>query len=554
MRKYQLLVILWVGVIAGLSVMLTLWVGERAIGVTALLSVLLVALVLLSRGFAAYEPHTSPAEYFGASSMMASSTTLQSLGSAWVMLGNVVVAGMILGQAFGGVAMWVVFTWSLAFVLMSRRVDRVRAALQTEDTLHTFLHRAYGSRRMRRVAASITVFVAFGVFSIELIAGIALLIAVLPSPEGSVIAPLLILLLVVAMCVAAIAGGLRAVITTDAMLWPMVITGIVALFLFAMTETAGQTQEQMVTKFIPAGLDGWGVLAFLIGVAALQVPLLLGDFGTWQRIKATKVSDKDSLVKHTFRQAGWQFALWFVPIVAGIAVLGLPSLYETQSGNLYPSSYPLIETVRHWITSSNVPVLLRVFVIVVFLVGMLAVMASTANSYLIVAMESWVRDLWPRAPDDLYPDDEAIGREAISNARLLCALIGLVACLPVVILVQFNISLVSLIVIVFSVQVALAPAAALALYQEDVAKRLSPWVVTSTLGGFAAAIIFGFYTSYGLTGWWRDYGSFLTAPVAIIVPITTISVGLFMKGQGWRGVGAFLAKLLWPWSKVGNNV
>jgi SSS family solute:Na+ symporter len=548
MDKFQRRILTWVAAGAVGTGALPLWLGEPAIAIAALLSVLFVAIVLISRGFSAYTPNTSPSEYFGASSLMGSLTTLQSLGSSWVMLGNVIVAGMILGQVFGIVAIWVVATWSVAFVLMSHRVDRVRSVLQADDTLHTFLHRVYASSSMRLVAAAITVFVGFGVFCTELIAAIALLIAVLPFPQGAIIAPLLILLLVVAMCVAVIAGGLRAVITTDAMLWPVVIVGVVTMLSFAVVLGSAMSPEQAFGKLIPAALDPAGIVAFLVGIAALQVPLLLGDFGTWQRIKATRSSESKSLASHTLRQAGWQAFLWGVPVVAGISILGLPALYEAQSGNLYGSSYPLIEFVRHWIAASEVPLVLRAGLISVFLVGMLAVMVSTANSYLLIAMETWVRDLNPHSLGHGYKDAEALDRAGVSRARLLCIFISLVACLPIAMLVQFNVSLVTIIVIVFSVQVALAPAAAFALYFPDVARRHSRVVVLSTIGGFVAALAYGFFTGYVVTGWWRDYGSFLTAGVALGVPAITICFGLFISDQGPKGVHLFLTKLLWPWN------
>lgn len=543
--KSQTRIVIAVAVIAAAAGAITLWAQESAFAVAGLLSVMLVALALVSRGLATSEPNVSPSEYFGASSVLGSVTTLQSLGSSWVMLGNVVVAGMILGQVFGLITFWMVFTWSLAFVLMSHRVDRVRSVLAADDTLHSYLHRAYGSRPMRQVAALITVFVGFGVFVIELIAGIALLVAVLPPPIGAVIAPVLMLLLVIAMCIAAISGGLRAVITTDAMLWPIVIAGIVVMLIFSIELFSSQAPVEIGQKFFPEALHPGGVGAFLIGIAALQVPLLLGDYGTWQRIKATDRRETETLAKHTVRQAGWQFFLWGVPVLAGVALLGLPALFATESGNLYPSSFPLIELVRHWISDAEIPLGIRAVLVTIFLVGMLAVLVSTANTYLLIAMETWVRDFRPRSINDLYPSEEAVGLKAVADARALCIIIALAACVPIVALLQFQINLVGLIVIVFSVQVALAPAAVLALYYDEDAPQLAPLVVRATLAGFLLAIVFGICTNYAVTGWWKDYGTFLTSAIALVVPTSVIAIGLFRQ----RGVGAvwdFLCKLLWP--------
>lgn len=527
----------------------SLWIGNVSFGVAALFSVLFLALVLISRGFNSQSPNVVAAEYFGANSQMASKTTLESLGSSWVMLGNVVVAGMFLGQAFGILSVWIVLTWWFAFVLMSRRVAKVRSVLGPEDTLHTFLHRTYGSRGMRSVAAIITIIVGFGVFCIELIAGMALLIAVLPSPQGAVIAPFLILLLLVAMCVACIAGGLPAVIRTDSMLWPIVIGGMGVMLVVAGVHMYHSTPEHLVQVLMPTAIGGWAGVAFLVGVAALQVPLLLGDYGTWQRIKATKMtteSETVSLVRHTLKQAWWQALLWAVPILAGMALVGLPPLYATQSGSIYTSSAPLIEAIRQWIDSTNVPLLLRVAIVTLFLIGMLSVMASTANSYLLIAMETAVRDLRLHHETSLPSRERDLGY--VARARVICGFLAVMALFPTAALIGLNINLLGMIIIVFSVQVALAPAAVLALYHEEAARRLSLPVVISTLSGFLIALVYGFFTSYGLSGWWQDYGAFLTAVVALGVPTLTIVVALpVLDGYDTRSSRAFLAQLFWPW-------
>jgi hypothetical protein len=535
-------------IISTLAGAVTLWIQDSAFALGALLSVMLIALALVTRGLAASEPHVTPSEYFGASSVLGSITTLRSLGSSWVMLGNVVVAGMILGQVFGLITFWMVITWSLAFVLMSQRVDRVRSVLSPDDTLHSFLHRAYGSLPMRRVAALITITVGLGVFVIELIAGIALLVAALPAQMGEVFAPILVLMLVLAMCIAAISGGLRAVITTDAMLWPIVIAGIAVLLIFSVELFSDQSSHIVSQKLFPDTLHAGGILAFFVGVAALQIPLLLGDYGTWQRIKATHRRETESLVTHTLRQAVWQFFLWGVPVLAGIAVLGLPALFAAQSGNLYPSSYPLIEVVHHWISATEIPLALRAALTTIFITGMLAVLVSTANTYLLIAMETWVRDFRPRSICDVFPNEQAIGMKAVRDARSLCIIFALAASLPIAALVQFQINLVGLIVIVFSVQVALAPAAVLALYHSDNAKELAPSVVRATLAGFIFAILYGVFTSFAVTGWWKDYGTFLTAAVALAVPTLSIAAVL-RRRRGWREATSFLSELLWPFAR-----
>jgi hypothetical protein len=501
------------------------------------------------------------------------------------MLGNVVVAGMILGEVFGVWTVWMVFTWFLAFILMSGRVSKIREELKPTDTLHSFLHRSYRSIWMRKIAALVTLTVGIGVFSIELIAGMALLVAILPASHAHVIAAMLIFLLIVSMCVAGSAGGLRAVIETDSMLWPVVITGVGMMVVFSATQFFTQLPAGAHVALVPSGLDRNGVLAFLIGVGFLQVPLLLADYGTWQRVKATRRGDSLNLAKYTFYQAFWQAALWAIPAAAGMILAAIPAVAEEKGGALYNSSFPLIEDVAQWLRASTIALPFRVAAIFVFSTGMLAVMASTANSYLIIAMETWVRDLnpdqgteWlgdfemdhpiqrspahyvgdsvdaelqamltPSSSSRVVPVEDHMDRRSVARARKLSFLIAFLACLPIVLLVSSGINLMGIIVIVFSIQVALAPASALAIYAKDASQAIAGVVALSTISAMAVAIAFGLWSSYGGSEWWANYGVYLTSAVALGLPTSVICIALIARGYGIGTARGFLSKLLWPW-------
>jgi uncharacterized membrane protein len=98
------------------------------------------------------------------------------------------------------------------------------------------------------------------------------------------------------------------------------------------------------------------------------------------------------------------------------------------------------------------------------------------------------------------------------------------------------------------VQVALAPASALALYRTDAAKELAPVVAKFTIAGFGLAMAFGLFVSYFGDNWWKYYGVYLTSPIALSLPVIAIGVGLVRKGFGLSSVGGFLKKLLWAGS------
>lgn len=518
---------------------------QPLIGIVAPIAVLFLCLILLKKGLSSYRKDASPAEYFGANSDLPAVTTLQSLGSSWIMLGNVIVAGMILGQAFGAATIWMILTWFYAFILMSRRVRKVRGSLTATGTLHTYLHDAYNSMAMRRVAACVTIIVGVGVFAIELIAGLALLAAALPSIHAATVSVILIMLLLVAMCVAGAVGGLRAVITTDAMLWKIVIAGVALMLVFSVILYSGRPLSAPSISLLPEGIGIWEVGAFLIGVTALQVPLLLADYGTWQRIKATDEDDVDPLRKKMVILGGAQGILWLIPVVAGFALIGLAPIYDDQASPLYRSSGPLIEEIQQWMTMSVIPMFARVALLLVFITGMLAVMVSTANSYILIAVETWVRDLAPEVERAGHSEAE-FGRHCVRRARRLGIILALLGCIPVAALVQAGIYLMGVIVVVFSVQVALAPASALALYRKDAAAKLAPVVAPATVVAFATAIAFGLWASYVASEWWNFYGVYLTSAIALGIPVIAISYGLIINGYGFSSVRGFLGKLFWP--------
>jgi SSS family solute:Na+ symporter len=533
-------------VIAASVGLVTAYLDINFIVAVAPLAVLFIIVILFTRGLDAFREKALPSEYFGAEANLPAVTTLQSLGSSWVMLGNVVVAGMILGQTFGLVTIAMLVSWYYAFLLMSKRVRQVRQSLQPTDTLHTYLHTAYGSLPMRRVAASITVATGIGVFAIEIIAGLALLNAILPASSGMTIAALLMFLLVIVMCTAVSMGGLRAVVTTDAMLWRIVIAGAVTMLLFStilfFSNSPGEPRQ-----LLPKGLGVSEAVAFTVGVVALQVPLLLADYGTWQRIKATADEDIDELPKRMEHLGRWQAFLWLVPVVAGFAIMGVSSGYHDSTSVLYQTSGVLMDEVTQWASVSAIPIGLRTALLLIFMTGMLAIMVSTANSYILIAVETIIRDMAPESPRT-GEDPDVTGRRCVVRARRLSIILALVGCVPAVLLVKAGIHLMGIIVIVFSVQVALAPAAALALYQTKAARQLASLVEIGTISGFGTAILFGLGVSYLGSEWWKFYGIYLTSPIALSVPVIAISVGLLSRGHKMSGVRGFLGKLFWAGS------
>ena len=333
------------------------WDFSYALVTAVVSSVGILTLFLIKRGVEEGGISSkSYAEYFGANASLAPVDTTNALSATWVMLGNVVVANMFIAQIFGIYwSAWVLITWFWAFHLISFRTDAIQKALiSPDDTLHAFLHRSYGSDRMRVIAALITITVAVGVFAIEIVAGAAVISAFLPSSLSKYYLPFITIVLVVAMCSGAVLGGLRAVVRADAALWFFIVIALIVLLIISVwtyiLNTANPPWFHIFQN--PPAIELKLLVPFLLGMLALQVPLLLCDYATWQRIKATKKAESGSLAKELFRHGIKQAVLWLIPMIAGILVF-LTSTKPTVGieWNLYNSAQPLFDTLNGWITS-----------------------------------------------------------------------------------------------------------------------------------------------------------------------------------------------------------
>jgi Na+/proline symporter len=538
--------LIWIAISALCGAAVEWLTGSLGYAVGVIFGILILCLLLVYRGLINSSSETSSAEYFGARSLLQSTTTTQALGAAWVMLGNVVIANMIFAQLMGLWMLWVLVTWAWAFLVMSRHAARIHSLLSPEDTLHSFLHAVYGKRLMRLTAALITVFVGIGVFSVEILAGIAILLAVLPENLAALAAPLLIVTIVLATCVNAITGGLRSVVTSDSIFWPLIIGALVIMLFMALAQHATPGRPPLADlRWFPTDLAPRDIAAFAVGLFALQVPLLLCDFGTWQRVKATTPEQTTSLVRLLRTMSGWQALLWGIPVVVGIIIAAAPPIDAGRTGSFYATAAPVIELIRHWVAAATVPAMIKTAVLAVFVSGMLAVMISTANTYLMVALESWVHDFKPLPTSQGHDFDTATPVD-VRRARTLCVLFALIGCIPVLVYVSWELSLLSIIFIVFGSQVALAPAVILAIYFAEDAKALAVRVMRVTLLGFLSSICFGLLCAFGVLGdWFAASGAFLAPVVALGIPMLVLVISLVARRgskEGW----SFLSLLTVP--------
>jgi hypothetical protein len=464
------------------------------------------------------------------------------------MLGNVVAANMLLGQLFGAATAWMLVTWVWAFVVLSRHATVIRQCPSPGATLHSFLRDSYASRPMQLVAAVITVFAGIGVFAVELLIGMALVLALTSGSEPWLVAGAFGLVTVVAMIATMMTGGLRAIVESDALLWRVAMLatlGLPALVVVSITSTQNNPPMWRDLLF-PSTLPPLGVAAFAIGVFLLQVPLLIGDYGTWQRVRATHLDETPHLGRKLLSLGALQGLLWGAPVIAGILLLRSQPIDNGRTGPLYAVAGPLIELARHWVERSGLSPFPLTSVTFLAVVGLTSVMVTTADGYLMIALEAWVRDFRPRP----VPQGHAARR-----ARRLALAFGVAATFPVVLLFNAGGTLLGLIATFFGALVALSTPTLLALYHPERARAWAGPVVTATFVGFLITIGFGLGVTFFLPAgtpwdWWRTYGVFLTPVPAMTVPLFTV-LYLFATHGEFRNITRFVRSMFSPWPTSG---
>ena len=506
---------------------------EIALPLVPVVAVCFLLFVLVNKGGGSSLLVDDEDEYFAAKHDMAAVDTHRSLEASWMMLGNVFLANMFLAQQFGAWSAWVLITWAIAFLAFEKHLSRIREVPATTDSLHSFLFRAYQSSEMRRVAALVTFVTGVGIFAIELAVAVAF-VSPFFGENGKPYAILMVGLCVVGMIVGILMGGLKAVIRADAFLFPIIVAGallivVVGLYLpfewsgsYARTESVASLYEKAITGIGDATkAHDWNAIAvFAIGVLFLQVPLLIADYGTWQRVRATRLDESAPFGEKVKEMARSQAVLWGIPVLLGAIFLARPSTNSSIDPSLYLVAGPLIDLVEE-IIHLSVPTPVLVVLAFVVTLGLMAVMASTANSYLMIALETWVKDINPRSPGD---------HSNLSRARSLAVFFGLIGCIPALVMLHYpqDFNLISLVLTFFGSQVALVPSVLLALYSKKTlsGQRLIIW---TTLGGYFLALAYGLIVTYVDIGseawqWLRKYGAFFVPCIAFATALAGVAL------------------------------
>lgn len=511
----------------------------------------------------------SDSAFFLASEQLEAADLFSTLGATWLLLGNVVVANMFLGMFFGWNCWWVVVTWGIGFWLAGRHARRIRESYGTDTTLHQFLARRYNMPAIKVIAAIITAVVGLGIIALELIVGMALIVPALPA-MGEGVARFLpfvfgfLLILPIALYCAF--GGLTAVVKTDKVQIAAIIVGMLAILIMAcrwLWGTPGISpesipQESYVPSLASAAVPGW---AFYVGVFFLQVPLLLGDFGTWQRIRATKLAEKTSLRSAFNITALLNVVLWSILFFVGIAALALPANDVYSASLLYPVAQPILDAIHAaFMPGAFGGTILGWILVFAFATGLVCAMMSSADSYLLIALQTVASDFLGLSKEDrtdtassidppssgtlpvagsqetrqqsaqMSEDEHSSG--AVTFSRMAAIAMSIVAFAAAVTVILSGIDLLSFILIVFGSQAVLAPLAVFAL-REDVDPAV--YRVEAALGG-----VFGFLLAFGYGIWGvffsgSEYhamnGPFWVPAIAVAIPLLVFILSALLRAQ-----------------------
>ncbi len=479
--------------------------------------------------------------YYLASKDLSKRGLFSTLAATWLLLGNVVVAAMILGGFYGVLNWWMIITWVLGFYFISRHATAIKSALDRREktTLHSYLSERFNSVYLRKFAATVTFFVSIGIISLELIIGMALFVS-FSEPDN--FAPLLAgVVLAVTITLYCSMGGLTAVVRSDKfqlggiIISLGVIAGIAVLILMDPSKRDLVPASSYDLSWSNHASIGW---PYYVGLLFLQVPLLTGDFGTWQRIKACKTEVPGPEIRKAFKGVGLlNLFLWAILVFAGVAVatIGLEEVGQSlSSSQFYSSAEPLIDLlVAAKIYTSETIGNILIFSIVI---GMLWALMSSADSYLLIAQQTWTTDVFDKSSAEIQSNPN----ESVDRGRKLSSVIMLISLLVALAAVCREAPLVSLVFIIFGSQTALAPLALYAI-RDDIEPSSSGSVpIVMAFLGFVGGILFGVWATFiSNDSFYINNGAYLTPLIAFVTPMLGL-VFVDLKRNGLKGLGTLI--------------
>lgn len=384
---------------------------------------------------------------------------------------SIFIALAAFGYTNGVITFWILVWWLAGMAFFYWVYPRIDHYFQNGgQTLHEFLGKRYQSRGLRVLASLVTVAIFTSTMGLELFGGVFLLskLGILPVLWPTTLALIIALMLVIY----TVLGGFKATVKTDI---AQMLFIVLALVVVGWALNTFMVTRETYNQFIQSEWMSVGNLlsdpVFIIAMLFMFFPFQICVMDMWQRCAA--VGGKVNFVRNMIKVDSIGFIIAYaIPIMAGIAV-------KTAGINLNDANdaffVPLISTLGPWAVG------------IVF-AGLFAAMLSTADTLLICAAHSLVRDVWGNIRnmnlDNLSPDQEAA---ALLSVRLWTIIVGVAA---VGIMVLFNwFSLYDLVIAVFSAQIVFFVPLLVAIFWPRFASTRSRSAAASIIVGFLLPIL-----------------------------------------------------------------
>jgi len=391
--------------------------------------------------------------------------------AAGISMATVMVALINLAPLMGIALFWTIVTYALGFGILVGVAPRIMDANPGNLTIQAYLGQAYGSNGVRLAATIFTLIGYLSIFSMELLVSVSVL-----SPFfGSWVVAFAVVYLVFLLAYTGL-GGYRGVVATDVWQLRFIVLSIVALVGYITWNYGRYGLSASFERFRATDLGSWKAsLAFVLGIAAMNIPAPISDAGTWQRICS---ADSTATARRALRGAVAFFvALWSALIVIGCLHPTLRHLDTTWR----VSNEPLMTGILRALGSENSVVLLPLLFLLV--VGLFSAMISTADSLLIAAAQIALTGF--RNPHWLASRPE----HALRVARALVIVLAVGAFAIFLIFYAMSFDVVQLVFAIYGAQLAMFPTTAVALFLSDRCdlRKLRQAALASILGGFVAA-------------------------------------------------------------------
>jgi Na+/proline symporter/Fe-S-cluster containining protein len=421
------------------------------------------------------------------SAEFSSSTVATSISFA-----TVIMAFFALAQWFGLWLLWTVVTTVLGLFLVRFFAERIWhrvADYAHRPTLHEFLGGQFNSKAISQVGAICTSLGFLGAFATELTVGSRFFAGLIPAiPPWTIV----ILLSTVAFIYTAF-GGFRAVIVTDRVqmfsIW-LLLVSLPVFYIYYVFTHGGWTVNY---NNIPAGVMDFsiagriGLVAFLLGIMAMNVPSFLSDMSVWQRIAGAQ--DSKTVTKGLFRGLFSASITWTALVMLACFVFMIVKPVDGLN--------PLISLVQ---VIGNTGGWFGIVIMFVTVFGLYGAMLSTASTQLIAVSHTLYVDVFSRFVKP-GPHGEIESRTELNVSRIILVVAAIVSTVLVQLLTAAGFSVADLVFAIYGAQLGLCPLVILALVMDkQKLKSLSIWAVTAVSTGFIAgwgSAIYGNLTGMG---------------------------------------------------------